>query len=272
MIKADIYNNARSMGFRMVFWIYMIFSIAAFIICVNADVDTHYQFIRSADENFFLMGTETTFLFKVFTVLFPLTSCIIASQSLFRDIRSNRSVTQIQRCGGGEYIRAKIFSDIILTFLCTTIPLMVNLILCHLIYPSVGYDTEWGDTRYNIGACSYESSRFIDLLRMEHSTLYNIIHILLFGAFAVLISLLAVGITLYIRDRLIIGYLVPVIVFLIFAVLDALFMSFSMDRWFMYNYLLPNYDGNLLHLFVILILWILLDGLVIHYGRAFFEK
>jgi len=270
MFKVDIYNTTRSIGFKMVFGIYMLFSMAGFIICVNGDMDTHYQFIRSADENFILMGTETTFLLKVFTVLFPITSCMISSQSLFKDISSNRTVTQIQRCGNQDYIRAKVCTTVILTFLCTTVPLLINLILCHLVYPVVGYDTEWGETSYNIGAWSYESSRFIDLLRLEHPTLFNMIHIMIFGVFAVLISVLALGILLHVKERLMVGYLLPIIILLVCTILDAFLMSFSMGGCFMYNYLLPNSDGNVLEFILLVSVWGVIDWLIICHGRKCF--
>ena len=272
MLIVDLYNGVRHIGFKLIFWLYMIINLAAFIICVNGDFDTHYQFIRAADENFFLMGTETSFLLYIFMILFPITSCIIASHSLSTDFCSGRTISQCQRCGISKYISSKLISNIILTFLCSIIPLLINLLLCHIVYPSVGYDSEWAETRYNIGELSYDNARFLDMFRLEHATFYNIIHVLIVGIFAVLISVLALGISIFIKERPVLCFLLPIILSLTLIVIRVVLDNTSRGDFFMYNYLSPNSYGSVGKFILLIICWTIVDGVILHHGRKCFER
>lgn len=57
--------------------------------------------------------------------------------------------------------------------------MLINLLLCHLTYPIHGYDSAWGEPDYAIGLVSYNADNFLDMVRLQHPTLYNLIYILI---------------------------------------------------------------------------------------------
>lgn len=66
--------------------------------CKN-DIGKSYQFIRSANENFVLQGTEAAYIPYIMYLLLPVYATIIASLSLIREEKSNSSILLIQRIG-----------------------------------------------------------------------------------------------------------------------------------------------------------------------------
>lgn len=99
--------------------------------CKN-DIGKSYQFIRSANENFVLQGTEAAYIPYIMYLLLPVYATIIASLSLIREEKSNSSILLIQRIGKKKYLAGKLFGILIVTFLTITIPMLINLLFMPL--------------------------------------------------------------------------------------------------------------------------------------------
>ncbi len=109
--------------------------------CKN-DIGKSYQFIRSANENFVLQGTEAAYIPYIMYLLLPVYATIIASLSL---IREEKAIVQsyLFKESGKEIFSRKIIWHSDCNLLTITIPMLINLLLCHLTYPIHGYDSAW---------------------------------------------------------------------------------------------------------------------------------
>ena len=148
MVLIEIKHCIDRAEYKVVFIALMILNIASYILCVKNDIGKSYQFIRSANENFVLQGTEAAYIPYIMYLLLPVYATIIASLSLIREEKSNSSILLIQRIGKKKYLAGKLFGILIVTFLTITIPMLINLLLCHLTYPIHGYDSAWGEPDY----------------------------------------------------------------------------------------------------------------------------
>lgn len=59
MVLIEIKHCIDRAEYKVVFIALMILNIASYILCVKNDIGKSYQFIRSANENFVLQGTES---------------------------------------------------------------------------------------------------------------------------------------------------------------------------------------------------------------------
>ena len=164
MVLIEIKHCIDRAEYKVVFIALMILNIASYILCVK-------------NENFVLQGTEAAYIPYIMYLLLPVYATIIASLSLIREEKSNSSILLIQRIGKKKYLAGKLFGILIVTFLTITIPMLINLLLCHLTYPIHGYDSAWGEPDYAIGLVSYNADNFLDMVRLQHPTLYNLIYI-----------------------------------------------------------------------------------------------
>lgn len=131
MVLIEIKHCIDRAEYKVVFIALMILNIASYILCVKNDIGKSYQFIRSANENFVLQGTEAAYIPYIMYLLLPVYATIIASLSLIREEKSNSSILLIQRIGKKKYLAGKLFGILIVTFLTITIPMLINLLLCH---------------------------------------------------------------------------------------------------------------------------------------------
>ena len=99
MVLIEIKHCIDRAEYKVVFIALMILNIASYILCVKNDIGKSYQFIRSANENFVLQGTEAAYIPYIMYLLLPVYATIIASLSLIREEKSNSSILLIQRIG-----------------------------------------------------------------------------------------------------------------------------------------------------------------------------
>ena len=124
MVLIEIKHCIDRAEYKVVFIALMILNIASYILCVKNDIGKSYQFIRSANENFVLQGTEAAYIPYIMYLLLPVYATIIASLSLIREEKSNSSILLIQRIGKKKYLAGKLFGILIVTFLTITIPML----------------------------------------------------------------------------------------------------------------------------------------------------
>lgn len=85
MVLIEIKHCIDRAEYKVVFIALMILNIASYILCVKNDIGKSYQFIRSANENFVLQGTEAAYIPYIMYLLLPVYATIIASLSLIRE-------------------------------------------------------------------------------------------------------------------------------------------------------------------------------------------
>ena len=81
MVLIEIKHCIDRAEYKVVFIALMILNIASYILCVKNDIGKSYQFIRSANENFVLQGTEAAY------IPYIISSTLIKATVLCRTIR-----------------------------------------------------------------------------------------------------------------------------------------------------------------------------------------
>ena len=144
-----------SVSCRIAFVVLMAANMLSYVYCTQNDFGKSYQFIRSADENFVLQATEAAFIPYILLIFFPITSTVVWSLSMRREVQNKSALLIMQRVGIRKYIRSKALAVFIITFCVGITPLLVNLLFCHLTYPLNGFDSAWAEPDYLIGYFSY---------------------------------------------------------------------------------------------------------------------
>lgn len=254
MVLIEIKHCIDRAEYKVVFIALMILNIASYILCVKNDIGKSYQFIRSANENFVLQGTEAAYIPYIMYLLLPVYATIIASLSLIREEKSNSSILLIQRIGKKKYLAGKLFGILIVTFLTITIPMLINLLLCHLTYPIHGYDSAWGEPDYAIGLVSYNADNFLDMVRLQHPTLYNLIYIFNYGIFGSGLAILAYALSYYNKMKVLYFAKIPGALFIFYIVFNLIVSVFGLNEFSIQGYIMPNVHGNIIREIVLILL------------------
>lgn len=256
MFLLEIRHCVDHIEYRVICGTLFFLNIISYILCVKNDIGKSYQFIRSANENFVLQGTEAAYIPYILYLLLPIYATIMASLSLVREEKNNSSTLLIQRVGKKKYLLGKLLGIMFVTFFSIIIPLLTNLLLCHLTYPSHGYDSAWGEPDYAIGVMSYNAGNYIDIIRLQNPTLYNLIYILNYGIFGTGLAIFAFALSFYEKMKVLYFAKIPGTLFLIYIVLNLIASLFRLNSFSIQGYIMPNVRGNLVgELFLILLIF-----------------
>ncbi len=239
---------------KIVFTFYLVAIFSGYILCVQDVIGKNYQFVRSANEKFILQGTEATFIAYFLKCMLPFLAVIIWALSKQREEKANSAILLIQRQGNKCYVLCKAIVLLSVTFLVITIPLILNLILCHLTFSNVGYDSVWNEPAYLIGGSSYATDLFADLLRLNHPLCYNLLYIFNYGLFGAGLALLGYGFSFLSWTKDYYYVKIPAIIFVIYTLQDILFSSFGCAMFTIPSYLIPGSYGNWPAYFIMLAL------------------
>lgn len=260
-----------SISCRIIFWILMAMNMASYVFCTQNDFGKSYQFIRSANENFILQATEAAFIPYILLIFFPIISTTVWSLSMRREMQNSNALLLIQRVGIGKYMKSKALAVIIVTFGVNVIPLLVNLLFCHLTYPIKGFDSAWAEPDYLIGIFSYNKESFLDMVRLQHPTLYNISYIFNYGIFSAGLALLGLGIGFLTNMEHYFYVKIPVTIFLIYTMQNIIFSFIGLPCFTLQAYLSAGQTGNLLGYFMTLLVLYATDFIFISRGARKFE-
>ncbi|MDR2042894.1 MAG: hypothetical protein LBQ15_00700 [Clostridium sp.] len=241
----DVRNILNSIEYKVVVGIYGAFSLYAGVLCFQVYIGLPYQFLRSADENFILQSADTSFLLYVMRILFPILSALLCAFQQTLDDSGNRSILAVQRCGRKRYLLSKAGAVSFMTFAGTTVPLLINFLLCHLVYPSIGYESVWAEAKYTIGKMSYSRERFLDMLRLEHPSLYNLSYVAVAGLMAAGIALLAFGLAMQAKKKAHAMVRVPFLLFFFYMFLNTAFQMAGLWQAIPANYLIASHSGSI---------------------------
>ena len=256
---------------KMFFLLLLIANMTSYFLCVNNDYGISYQFIRSANENFILQGTEAAFIPYLLVVFFPMYSTIIWSLSRRKEEQDNSAILMIQRVGVKKYLYCKVFVIILVVFLINVIPLLVNLLFCHLTYPIKGFDSAWAEPDYLIGIFSYDAENFIDMVRLQNPTLYNIIYIFNFGIFGVGVALLGFGISFFEKMEHYYYVKIPIVIFMLYTMQNVIFSILGLGKYTIQTYITTNSQGNIISYCCTIIILYFIDFILIQRGIKKYE-
>lgn len=265
LIKLEFKHCLDRAEWKLVFYLLLAANLASYLICVENDRNSCYQFLRGAGENTFLMGTTASYLPYMLLIVFPILAVMVWALSLRREEKKHQTIVLVQRVGSRAYLTCKAIVISAVTFLAVCVPFLLNLLLCYLTYPLKGYDSAWAEPDYLIGAYSYTAEHFADLLRLEHPLFYNLLYIFNFGIFAVGIALLAYALSFRERMKSFYAVKIPVFLFAVYTVLHIACALVGLDALTVQNYLQPNSSGNFL-------LWLLLLAVLFGYDLYAIRK
>ena len=254
MFLLEIKHCIDRIEYQVVFRALIVLNIISYVLCVKNDIGKSYQFIRSANENFVLQGTEAAYIPYIMYLLLPIYATVISSLSLIREEENNSTILIIQRIGKKKYLLGKLFGIIFVTFFSITIPMLINLLLCHLTYPIRGYDSAWGEPDYAIGLVSYNSENYLDLIRLQYPTLYNLIYILNYGIFGSGLAILAYALSYFDKMKTLYFAKIPGVLFLTYIVSNLIISILGLSVFSIQGYIMPNVRGNLIGEFILILL------------------
>lgn len=189
--KMELKNCLSRIEFKVVFLVFFLISIGTFIEACYIVYGSELTFIRSAYEMSILQGTSTKIMMNILLVLLPLIIPVIYSNSLITDLRSGVYKNILTRSDLKAYLWAKVSVTFLVSFFTVFIPLFINQILCLITFPQVGYDNRFALPSYDIGIQNYDSQAIMDVLRLGHPLLYNMVFMVLISLMASLFSIFA---------------------------------------------------------------------------------
>lgn len=132
--------------------------------------------------------------------------------------------------------------------------MLINLLLCHLTYPIHGYDSAWGEPDYAIGLVSYNADNFLDMVRLQHPTLYNLIYIFNYGIFGSGLAILAYALSYYNKMKVLYFAKIPGALFIFYIVFNLIVSVFGLNEFSIQGYIMPNVHGNIIGEIVLILL------------------
>ncbi len=242
---------------------FFLISIGTFIEACYIVYGSELTFIRSAYEMSILQGTSTKIMMNILLVLLPLIIPVIYSNSLITDLRSGVYKNILTRSDLKTYLWAKVSVTFLVSFFTVFIPLFINQILCLITFPQVGYDNRFALPSYDIGIQNYDSQAIMDVLRLGHPLLYNMVFMVLISLMASLFSIFAFAAFLtfnYNQFSIFTG------VFLFITILNLVISLLGSNRLSYTSLLTPATKGSLIDL----CLWIT-GLLVVSSGLVLFK-
>ncbi|WP_339368707.1 hypothetical protein [Paenibacillus elgii] len=260
MIKFELKNCLLRREAIYIFAAMCLMNIIAYLITVYSYYGNPLSSIRSAFDLSILTGHPSRFLYQTFIILLPLLSALIYADSYFTDLKSGVYKQIITRTKQSDYIGAKILTVVIVTFFFTFIPLMLNQLLCLIAFPSVGFDNNFAYPAYDIGYQNYDTSYWLDLTRVQHPFLYNILFMCTASIFSVLFALWTFAISmLFPKGRLVV---ISSVFFL------QLFYSFMVEilnvrSLSFFNFVIPLSQTTSLHFIsIVLVMLVISLGII----------
>ena len=187
-----------------------------------------------ADFNSFLANTGTNFFANSLLIWFlPLFLLLISSDDIFDDYKTGYSNILRSKWGFNSYIRVNLRKAFIISFFIIFIPLMLNLLLCHIIFYNSVY-SQFDSLIYSI-----DNNFFV--LCVNHPTLANIFFIFMTSFIAGLLGMASSSIALALHDRKKV-YPISFVIWLIpLCVNRPLNLSFQPFTEYSLSYVLPTY-------------------------------
>lgn len=226
--------------FKVVFFIVFVISMSAFIASCYAAYHSHLSWVRSAYETTIMQGTSTHLMLGVLLMLLPLLAPIIHADTLHNELESGVYKMVLLRTSLKRYVWSKAITIVVVTFFTFFIPLFINQLLCLMVFPMTGYESKFAFPPYDIGIQNYDPDAMLELLRLEHPLLYNVVFMILISVAASTMALFAYGVSFYLKKN---RFVLFAGVFL-FVTLCGIGLSLLSYQWTLTHLLTPNQKSD----------------------------
>ncbi|MBD7912904.1 hypothetical protein [Clostridium cibarium] len=240
LLHMDFKNIINSMNFRAISIIMISIPIICFLVNCKISYGLPIQFVRSSLEENFLNGTVSRHVKLWFILIFPLLSMMLCSD--IYSIQYNNGIYKsiITRCSKKKYILSKIIVVFALTFSVIFISLFINQVLCIITFPLKGLDNAMALPAFDIGYFNYSDSRFLDLLRVQNTCLYNLVYMLIYSLVGALYAIIALSTSFFIKN----SKVFIISIFIIYFGVYEFFITQGLEKFHLNSYLDGDSVGN----------------------------
>lgn len=242
LLLIEVRNCIKRLEFKLMLLCLFIISIGTFWVDCYNYYGRNLCNLRSAYELGIIQSLNFKIILQLLIVILPIISCVIYSDSYYKDYKSGIYKTILTKVEKMNYFLSKAVVNFFITFLVFFIPLVINQILYCIAFPCKGYFNNYGLPYYDIGYTNFNSLYVLDLLRIKSPLLYNLTYILNISLFAGTFALLVFSFQLYYKRN---GFMIPVGVFIIYIMLSILIDDFiQINNISILKYLQPNVVGK----------------------------
>lgn len=142
------------------------------------------------------IGTDYQFAYNgLFYILLPVLACLPYAGSYFQDIHTGYDKNICIRISRKQYLFSKCLAVYVSAFVCTTVPLLLNLFLAAGIYPNAL------PLRLDFLCVSASDIQRFPVLCSLYPVVYCLVFILIDGLFAGALALVSIAVTKYCRSQ-----------------------------------------------------------------------
>lgn len=203
LLVIEIRNCLKRKEFKFIFSILMFLALGSFLTEVLSSYGQAFFEVRSRYETGIIQGVHANFFYMFEILLLPLLAVIIYSDSFYMEKKWGVHKIIITREKQKKYIIAKGLVIFIITFFTFLLPLILNQILCSLVFPKIGLNNKYSLPPYDIGVQNYHSNMALDLTRIQNPLLFNVTYMIIISLTAALLAILAYALFfIYTKNKL----------------------------------------------------------------------
>ncbi|SDI58154.1 hypothetical protein [Desulfosporosinus hippei] len=260
LLKMELLNCINRKQFKIVFIGLFAINTYAFIYTCFIVKGMGLSGLRSGYEMSILLHPYSQAILMTIIFMLPMIANVIYSDSFITDIKSGTYIFITTRSSRTTYIISKGLAVIISTFVSFLIPLLFNIILSNITFPSINYETN-GLPPYVI---EYIPEELFNWLRIGNPFLFSMTSVTIIALFASMYALLGYSISLNLRKN----SLIPIaIVMLAYLVIDIFVSLLPNGLKFQLTILpLPTSPASPTYFFsAIILIFILSISLILRY-------
>ncbi|WP_088225753.1 hypothetical protein [Desulfosporosinus sp. FKB] len=192
LIKMELRNCLNRKQFKVMFIVLLLLVIYSFINTGLIVKGMSLSGLRSGYEMSILQHPYGQAILMTILFVLPLFANIIYSDSYIIDVKSGIYIYITTRSKKNVYIISKAIAVVVSTFITFYVPLVINVILSIITFPSISYETN-GVPPYII---EYNPEELLNWLRIQNPLVFSLVAIAIISLFASLYALLGYAISL----------------------------------------------------------------------------
>lgn len=186
VLKVQMKECLNQIEFKVCFAFWCLISFGGIVISCMKYYDCNYLNIRSAADSFLLVSPNASAVAQIFTLTFPLIAAVMCAGTRRNGEKSGGGLFSMTRMSRKQYVFGNALVTVLLTGASILFTLLVNQLLCLIVFPVEGYSNRFGVAEY-LAPLNYDSNALLDFWQVQNPYLYNLIYM-------VLISVLGAGI------------------------------------------------------------------------------
>ncbi|MCB2360027.1 hypothetical protein [Clostridium estertheticum] len=203
LLVIETKNCLKRKEFKFIFAVLMFLALASFLAEVLPFYGLRSTSIRSSYESGMIQGVYGNYFKGIEILLLPLLAVIIYSDSFYMEKKWQVHKVIITREKQKNYIIAKGLVIFTVTFFTFLVPMVVNQILCSIIFPKIGLNNNSSLPPYDIAVQNYHSNLAFEFTRIQNPLLFNVTYMIIISLTAALLATLAYSIFfIYTKNKL----------------------------------------------------------------------